>query len=174
MTLSLGVGFLLMEGHDFITMVSHGATAQRSGFLSAFFVLVGMHGLHVTSGVIWGVVMLLQLRFIGRDEKVRINLIRLSLFWHFLDVVWIVIFSVVYLQGLDTAGGAGASGCREGFLPVAVCVYSGMFTPGARETVKPAGTEGREDMVRGWEERKGGVGWEMGWNRVDCFWEEKM
>ena len=105
-TLVLGVCFLAMEGHDFITMASHGATPDRSGFLSAFFVLVGMHGFHVASGVIWGVVMLLQIRFIGRDDQVRINLIRLSLFWHFLDVVWIVIFSVVYLQGLATPGAA--------------------------------------------------------------------
>ena len=69
-------------------------------FLSAFFVLVGMHGLHVTLGSIWIVVMLFQVGTLGRDRQVKVNLIRLSLFWHFLDVIWIVIFSVVYLQGL--------------------------------------------------------------------------
>jgi len=99
-TLALGVAFLAMEGHDFATMVADHATPDRSGFLSAFFVLVGMHGLHVTIGAIWIVVMLAQMAALGRDEKVKINLVRLSLFWHFLDVVWIAIFSVVYLQGL--------------------------------------------------------------------------
>jgi cytochrome o ubiquinol oxidase subunit 3 len=63
-------------------------------------VLVGMHGLHVSIGALWTTVMLVQLAVFGRDRRVKVNLIRLSLFWHFLDVVWIAIFSVVYLQGL--------------------------------------------------------------------------
>ena len=99
-TLVLGLAFLVMEGHDFATMAAAHATPDRSGFLSAFFVLVGMHGLHVTLGSIWMVVMLLQLATIGRDRQVKVNLVRLGLFWHFLDVIWIAIFSVVYLQGL--------------------------------------------------------------------------
>jgi cytochrome o ubiquinol oxidase subunit 3 len=99
-TLALGLAFLAMEAHDFAVMAAGGATPDRSGFLSAFFMLVGMHGLHVTIGVIWTVVMLVQLAAFGRDRRVKVNLIRLSLFWHFLDVVWIAIFSVVYLQGL--------------------------------------------------------------------------
>ena len=99
-TLALGLSFLGMEVNDFVTMVSHGATADRSGFLSAFFVLVGMHGLHVTTGIVWGMVMLLQLLAMERTDRMRINLIRLSLFWHFLDVIWIGILSIVYLQGL--------------------------------------------------------------------------
>jgi cytochrome o ubiquinol oxidase subunit 3 len=99
-TLVLGLAFLAMEGHDFATMAADHATPDRSGFLSAFFVLVGMHGLHVTIGAIWTTVMLVQLAAFGRDRRVKVNLIRLSLFWHFLDVVWIAIFSVVYLQGL--------------------------------------------------------------------------
>ena len=99
-TLVLGLAFLAMEGHDFATMAGDHATPIHSGFLSAFFVLVGMHGLHVTIGAIWTMMMLLQLAVFGRDRKVKVNLIRLSLFWHFLDVVWIAIFSVVYLQGL--------------------------------------------------------------------------
>ena len=99
-TLVLGVAFLGMEGHDFVTMARDHATPDRSGFLSAFFVLVGMHGLHVTIGAIWTVVMLVQIAVIGRDQQLKVNLIRLSLFWHFLDVIWIAIFSVVYLQGL--------------------------------------------------------------------------
>ena len=105
-TLALGLAFLGMETNDFMTMVSHGATASRSAFLSGFFVLVGMHGLHVTAGAVWILIMLVQIWKWGRDEKVRINLIRLSLFWHFLDVIWIAIFSVVYLQGLISPGNA--------------------------------------------------------------------
>jgi cytochrome o ubiquinol oxidase subunit 3 len=99
-TLALGLIFLGMEGHDFATMAADHATPDRSFFLSAFFVLVGMHGLHVIIGSLWMAVMLLQLAAIGADRQVKVNLIRLSLFWHFLDVIWIVIFSVVYLQGL--------------------------------------------------------------------------
>ena len=99
-TVLLGLGFLTQEVNDFVTMASHGATADRSGFLSAFFVLVGMHGIHVTTGIVWGLVMLLQLLIMERDDRMRVNLIRLSLFWHFLDVIWIGIFSIVYLQGL--------------------------------------------------------------------------
>jgi cytochrome o ubiquinol oxidase subunit 3 len=99
-TLLLGLAFLAMEAHDFATMAADHATPDRSGFLSAFFVLVGMHGLHVTIGAIWTMVMLVQVAVFGRDLRVKVNLIRLSLFWHFLDVIWIAIFSVVYLQGL--------------------------------------------------------------------------
>jgi cytochrome o ubiquinol oxidase subunit III len=106
-TLALGAAFLGMEGHDFATMAGDGAVPDRGAFLSGFFVLVGMHGLHVTVGLVWILVMLLQMAMFGRDRKVKINLIRLSLFWHFLDVVWIAIFSVVYLQGLIPPGGAG-------------------------------------------------------------------
>ena len=105
-TAALGVAFLFMEGNDFATMASHGATPDRSAFLSGFFVLVGMHGLHVTTGVVWILVMLLHIASTGRDDRVKVNLIRLSLFWHFLDVIWIAIFSVVYLQGLIPVGSA--------------------------------------------------------------------
>ncbi len=99
-TLVLGLAFLGMEAHDFATMAADHATSDRSGYLSAFFMLVGMHGLHVTIGSVWMVVMLVQLAAFGRDRRVKVNLIRLSLFWHFLDVIWIAIFSIVYLQGL--------------------------------------------------------------------------
>ncbi len=99
-TLLLGVAFLAMEGHDFATMAADHATPDRSGFLSAFFVLVGMHGLHVTIGAIWTIVLLVQMAVIGRDQQVKVNLIRLSLFWHFLDVIWIGVFSFVYLMGM--------------------------------------------------------------------------
>ena len=99
-TLLLGVVFIGMELHDFATMIGDGASPEHSGFLSAFFVLVSMHGLHVTIGVLWGLTMLLQLAVFGLDHRVKTNLLRLGLLWHFLDVIWIGIFSVVYLQGL--------------------------------------------------------------------------
>lgn len=99
-TLLLGLAFLGLELHDFSTMFGDGATPDRSGFLSAFFVLVGMHGLHVTFGSLWIAVMFLQLAAHGLDDRVKVNILRLGLFWHFLDIIWVAIFSVVYLQGL--------------------------------------------------------------------------
>ncbi len=81
-------------------MVGDGAAPDRSGFLSAFFALVPTHGLHVAAGCIWIVVMLIQIAVHGVDARVRLDLLRLGLFWHFLDIVWIAIFSVVYLQGI--------------------------------------------------------------------------
>ena len=87
-------------------MVAHGATADRSGFLSAFFVLVGMHGLHVTTGVLWRLVMFLQLPPMDGRSGPRSTSCGLSLFWHFLDVIWVAIFSVVYLQGLIPRAGS--------------------------------------------------------------------
>ena len=99
LTWGLGVAFLGMEVNDFATMARHGATADRSFFLSAFTVLVGTHGLHVLTGVIWLPVLLLQLASGGLDRPLKVNMIRLSLFWHFLDIIWIAVFSVVYLQG---------------------------------------------------------------------------
>ena len=101
-TLGLGVLFVGMELRDFATMFGDGAFPDRSGFLSAFFALVPTHGLHVTVGCCWIVVMLVQVGVIGLDDRVKINLLRLGLFWHFLDIIWIAIFSVVYLQGRMT------------------------------------------------------------------------
>lgn len=99
-TLALGLVFLAMELHDFSDMFSHGAYPTRSGYLSAFFGLVPLHGLHVAIGSLWIVVMMAQLLVFGTDPRVKINLLRLGLFWHFLDIVWIAIFSTVYLPGL--------------------------------------------------------------------------
>jgi cytochrome o ubiquinol oxidase subunit 3 len=99
-TFCLGAGFLTMEIHDFFTMFHDGATPDRSGYLSSFFVLVGMHGFHVLTGLTWILLMGVQLAVFGPDERVKVNLIRLGLFWHFLDVIWVVIFSVIYLEGL--------------------------------------------------------------------------
>lgn len=99
-TLALGIAFLRFEVKDFMTMMSNHAAPERSGFLSAFFALVPTHGIHVTAGCIWIVVMLVQIAVFGLDDKVKLNLLKLGLFWHFLDIVWIAIFSVVYLQGI--------------------------------------------------------------------------
>lgn len=99
-TFCLGAWFLDGEAHDFLDMFASGATPENSGALSAYFVLVGTHGLHVTTGMIWILLMGAQMAFHGLDERVKINFIRLGLFWHFLDIIWVVIFSVVYLQGI--------------------------------------------------------------------------
>ncbi|WP_267422594.1 cytochrome c oxidase subunit 3 [Methylobacterium sp. GC_Met_2] len=99
LTLALGLAFLGFEANDFATMLRDGATPDRSGFLSVFFALVPTHGLHVTAGCIWIAVMLVQVAIFGTDARVKLNLLKLGLFWHFLDVIWIAIFSVVYLQG---------------------------------------------------------------------------
>ncbi|MGA7810780.1 cytochrome c oxidase subunit 3 [Bradyrhizobium sp.] len=100
LTLLLGLGFIGMELHDFATMFGDGAYPWRSGYLSSFFALVPLHGLHVFFGSLWIGVMMVQVLTIGLDARVKINILRLGLFWHFLDIVWIAIFSVVYLEGL--------------------------------------------------------------------------
>jgi len=99
-TLILGLVFLSMETHDFATMFAKGAYPARSGFLSAFFALVPLHGLHVLAGCVWIIVMGVQVIMMGLDDRTKTNMLRLGLFWHFLDIVWIAIFSTVYLQGL--------------------------------------------------------------------------
>ena len=100
-TLALGIFFLGFEVHDFVSMFHKGAGPDRSGFLSAFFALVPLHGLHVASGCIWIVAMMAQMAIYGVDKHVKLGLLRLGLFWHFLDIVWVAIFSVVYLGGLS-------------------------------------------------------------------------
>jgi cytochrome o ubiquinol oxidase subunit 3 len=99
-TLLLGVTFLGFELHDFSSMFAKGCIPGRSGFLSAFFDLVPLHGLHVMAGCIWLVCLLGQLARYGIDREVKLGVMRLALFWHFLDIIWIAIFSVVYLAGL--------------------------------------------------------------------------
>jgi cytochrome o ubiquinol oxidase subunit 3 len=98
--LLLGVSFLGFEVHDFITMFAKGGVPSRSGYLSAFFDLVPLHGLHVTAACIWLVCLVGQIARYGLDTKTKLGVMRLALFWHFLDIVWIAIFSVVYLAGL--------------------------------------------------------------------------
>ncbi|WP_434051499.1 MAG: cytochrome o ubiquinol oxidase subunit III [Roseibium sp.] len=99
-TLILGLGFLAMEMIEFHGMIAQGAGPGTSGFLSAFFTLVGTHGLHVAFGAIGICVMIGQVMVKGLTLPVRSRLVRLGLFWHFLDIVWIGIFSVVYLPGV--------------------------------------------------------------------------
>jgi cytochrome o ubiquinol oxidase subunit 3 len=99
-TLALGLAFLAMELNDFRLLIAQGASAQRSGFLSAFYALVSTHGLHVTAGCMWLLLMLVQLKVFGLDARVRLRLKCLALFWHFLDVIWVAIYGIVYLQGL--------------------------------------------------------------------------
>jgi cytochrome o ubiquinol oxidase subunit 3 len=99
-TFVLGAGFLALEISEFTGMYQQGAGPQRSGFLSAFFTLVGTHGLHVSMGLTWIVIMSIQVLMKGLTEPVVSRLFRLGLFWHFLDIVWVGIFSVVYLPGM--------------------------------------------------------------------------
>lgn len=96
----LGLGFLGLELYEFAHLIGEGATPQRSAFLSAFFTLVGTHGLHVAFGCVWLGVLMLQVRRHGLNAANRRRLMCLSMFWHFLDVVWIGVFSFVYLMGV--------------------------------------------------------------------------
>lgn len=95
----LGLTFLGLELHEFAGLVSEGNSWRASGFLTAFFTLVGTHGAHITSGLIWMAVMLIRVARQGLTGMNIRQLTMLSLFWHFLDIVWIFIFSIVYLMG---------------------------------------------------------------------------
>ncbi|PBS13748.1 cytochrome o ubiquinol oxidase subunit III [Lysobacteraceae bacterium NML93-0792] len=95
-----GLAFLGIEIYEFQHLVHLEATPQRSAFLSSFFTLVGTHGLHVTFGLIWLVTLVVQLKKHGLIEANRRRLMCLSMFWHFLDVIWIGVFSYVYLMGV--------------------------------------------------------------------------
>ena len=99
-TFVLGAGFVFLEIREFLGMIRAGAGPDRSGFLSAFFTLVGTHGLHVTFGVLWIGVMLVQLGQRGLHPENHRRLLCLSMFWHFLDVIWIGVFTFVYLLGV--------------------------------------------------------------------------
>ncbi len=98
-TFLLGLGFITMEINEFHGLILAGNGPDRSGFLSAFFTLVGTHGTHVVCGLIWMVVMLGQVGFKGLTRPVQSRLMRLSMFWHFLDIVWVGVFTIVYLLG---------------------------------------------------------------------------
>ena len=95
-----GLAFLGIELYEFGHLIHEGATPQRSAFLSAFFTLVGTHGLHVTFGIIWLVTLMVQVRMKGLIPANKRRLMCLSMFWHFLDVIWIGVFTFVYLLGM--------------------------------------------------------------------------
>src|SRR5713101_128391 len=100
-TFALGAAFLTLEIREFASMIAIGATPERSAFLSAFFTLVGCHGLHVTLGLIWLAVMMVQVAVMGFNATVQRRLLCFSLFWHALDIVWVGLFTVVYLMGVS-------------------------------------------------------------------------
>jgi cytochrome o ubiquinol oxidase subunit 3 len=97
-TFVLGAGFIGMEIYEFAKLVSDGAAPSTSAFLSSYFTLVGTHGLHVTTGLLWIAVMMHQIGRFGLTPVTRRRIACLSLFWHFLDLVWICVFSLVYLR----------------------------------------------------------------------------
>ncbi len=99
-TFLFGLAFVGMEINEFAHLIAEGYGPDRSAFLSAFFTLVSTHGLHVTFGLIWMVVLMLQIRQKGLTQKNGTRLLCLSLFWHFLDLIWICVFTVVYLMGV--------------------------------------------------------------------------
>jgi cytochrome o ubiquinol oxidase subunit 3 len=99
-TFVLGAGFLALELREFAGMIARGAIPQRSAFLSAFFTLVGCHGLHVAAGLVWLAVMMAQVAVKGFRATVQRRLVCFGLFWHALDIVWVWLFTVVYLMGV--------------------------------------------------------------------------
>ena len=100
-TFLLGLGFIGLEIREFAHLVQIGAGPERSAFLSSFFTLVGTHGLHVILGLVWMAVLFVQtLRSRMFDSTALTRLSCLSLFWHFLDIVWICVFSFVYLMSV--------------------------------------------------------------------------
>ena len=100
LTFGLGAAFLFIEISEFAGMISKGAGPARSAFLSAFFTLVGMHGAHVTLGLIWLVYLVAQVVVKGLRAVVLQRLLCFSLFWHALDIVWIGVMTLVYLMGV--------------------------------------------------------------------------
>lgn len=100
LTLLLGLAFIALEFHEFSQFVQEGHTWQKSAFLSAYFTLVGTHGLHVTFGLLWIAVMLFHLLKRDLNMATTRRFACLSMFWHFLDVIWIFIFTIVYLMGV--------------------------------------------------------------------------
>ncbi|HEV7442527.1 MAG: cytochrome o ubiquinol oxidase subunit [Gammaproteobacteria bacterium] len=95
----LGAAFLALEIKEFASLVARGAGPTRSAFLTAFFTLVGCHGLHITAGLLWLGTMMAQFLAKGFRENIRHRFLCFSLFWHALDIIWIAIFSLVYLNG---------------------------------------------------------------------------
>jgi cytochrome o ubiquinol oxidase subunit 3 len=101
-TFILGATFVGLEAREFAGLVARGAGATRSAFLSAFFTLVGCHGLHVTAGLLWLLTMMAQVFAKGYRADILRRLLCFSLFWHALDIIWVALFTVVYLMGAAT------------------------------------------------------------------------
>ncbi len=99
-TFMLGVGFLALEVHEFADLIEMGAGPTRSGFLSAFFALIGCHGFHVSVGLLWLLTMMAQVFAKGYREDILRRMLCFSLFWHTLDIIWVALFSLVYLVGV--------------------------------------------------------------------------
>ena len=99
-TFLLGAAFLFIELREFADMIEQGAGPQRSGFLSAFFALIGCHGLHVAAGLLWLLTMMAQVRAKGYRDDILRRILCFNLFWHTLDIIWVGLFSLVYLVGV--------------------------------------------------------------------------
>ena len=95
----MGLAFLALELTEFRHLVAEGNSWRRSGFLSGFFTLVGTHGAHITIGLLWMFVMMVRVAKAGVTRNALRRLQLLSMFWHFLDIIWIFIFTIVYLMG---------------------------------------------------------------------------
>ena len=98
-TCALGLAFLTLELTEFVSLVQRGAGPSRSAFLSAFFTLVGCHGLHVSAGILWLLTMVAQVFAKGFRADIERRFLCFALFWHALDIVWVALFTVVYLLG---------------------------------------------------------------------------
>jgi len=101
-TFILGAAFIGLEAREFAALVARGAGPTRSAFLSAFFTLVGCHGLHVTAGLLWLLTMMAQVFAKGYRADILRRILCFSLFWHALDIIWVAVFTVVYLMGAAT------------------------------------------------------------------------
>ena len=99
-TFLLGAAFLAIELHEFADMIEKGTGPQRSAFLSAFFTLIGCHGLHVSAGLLWLLTMMAQVWAKGFRDDILRRILCFALFWHTLDIIWVALFSLVYLAGL--------------------------------------------------------------------------
>jgi cytochrome o ubiquinol oxidase subunit 3 len=99
-TCVLGLGFLFLEAQEFASLVTRGAGPTRSAFLSAFFTLVGCHGLHVSAGILWLLTMMAQVFTKGFRSDIQRRILCFALFWHALDIIWIAVFTIVYLLGI--------------------------------------------------------------------------
>lgn len=96
----LGISFLYLEIQEFLYLIYIGASPKQSGFLTSFFALVGTHGLHVAFGIIWLIILMIQINKYGLTLENNRRIVCLSMFWHFLDIIWIGVFTFVYLLGV--------------------------------------------------------------------------